>query len=76
MPDKTKALEAWRRPVRDLDATTPWTAEWLRARMIEENRRLAYHALVDDTYDFDGTDIIDDYGRRTSMKDAPQEDTT
>jgi hypothetical protein len=26
----------------------PWTADWLRARMIEEDRRLAYQALAHD----------------------------
>jgi hypothetical protein len=51
MADKDEALEAWRRAVRDLDATTPWTAEWLRARMIEEDRRLAYLELADDIFD-------------------------
>jgi len=58
MADKDEALEAWRRAVRDLDATTPWTAEWLRARMIEEDRRLAYLALVDDIYDHDSVDTV------------------
>jgi hypothetical protein len=32
--------------VRDLDATAQWTAGWLRARMVEEERRLAYHVLA------------------------------
>jgi len=58
MVDKDKALEAWRRAVRDLDATTPWTAEWLRARMIEEDRRLAYLELADDIYDHDSVDSV------------------
>jgi hypothetical protein len=58
MADKDEALEAWRRAVRDLDATTPWTAEWLRARMIEEDRRLAYLELADDIYDHDSVDTV------------------
>jgi len=58
MADKDEALEAWRRAVRDLDATTPWTAEWLRARMIEEDRRLAYQELADDIYDHDSVDTV------------------
>jgi hypothetical protein len=58
MADKDDALEAWRRAVRDLDATTPWTAEWLRARMIEEDRRLAYLELADDIYDHDSVDTV------------------
>jgi hypothetical protein len=58
MADKDEALETWRRAVRDLDATTPWTAEWLRARMIEEDRRLAYLELADDIYDHDSVDTV------------------
>jgi hypothetical protein len=58
MVDKDEALDLWRRAVRDLDATTPWTAEWLRARMIEEDRRLAYLELVDDIYDHDSVDTV------------------
>jgi hypothetical protein len=58
MADKDEALEAWRRAVRDLDATTPWTAEWLRARMIEEDRRFAYQELADDIYDHDSVETV------------------
>ena len=46
MSELTDALEAWRAAAGELDATTPWTAAWLRARMVEEERRLAYHALA------------------------------
>ena len=46
MSDVTDALEAWRAAARELDATMPWTAAWLRARMVEEKRRLAYQALA------------------------------
>ena len=60
MADKDEALETWRRAVRELDATTPWTAEWLRARMIEEDRRLAYQELADDIYDHDSVDTVTD----------------
>jgi hypothetical protein len=58
MADKDEALEVWRRAVRDLDATTQWTAEWLRARMIEEDRRLAYLELADDIYDQDSVETV------------------
>jgi DNA-binding NarL/FixJ family response regulator len=34
--------------VLDLETTTPWTAEWLRARVIEEDCRAAYRAIADE----------------------------
>jgi hypothetical protein len=46
MSELTAGLEAWRAAARELDATTPWTAAWLRARMVEEERRLAYQMLA------------------------------
>jgi hypothetical protein len=46
MSDVTDALEAWRAAAQELEATMPWTAAWLRARMVEEERRLAYQALA------------------------------
>jgi hypothetical protein len=49
MSEISEALEAWRQAVRDLDATMPSTADWLRARMIEEDRRAAYQALATDS---------------------------
>lgn len=60
MSEIGEALESWRQALRDLDETTPWTADWLRARMIEEDRRVAYQALIDDTYDYDSADSLGD----------------
>jgi hypothetical protein len=57
MSELTEALEEWRQAVRDLDATMPWTAQWLRARLIEEERRLAYHALANGTAEAEGIDV-------------------
>jgi hypothetical protein len=57
MSGLTEALEAWRQAVRDLDATTPWTAPWLRARMIEEERRLAYQVLAKATPEPEAPDV-------------------
>jgi hypothetical protein len=54
--ETTEALEAWRQAVRELDATSPWTADWLRARMIEEDRRVAYQALAHDHEGAESTD--------------------
>ena len=46
MSELSDALEAWRTAGRNLDATMAWTAVWLRARMVEEERRLAHLALA------------------------------
>jgi hypothetical protein len=48
MSKVSEALEAWRAAVRDLEAATPWTADWLRARLVEDERRVAYQAIADD----------------------------
>lgn len=47
MSDLNEAFDDWRAAKRDLEATTPGTAPWLRAHMIEEQRRLAYRAAAD-----------------------------
>ena len=51
MSDVTDALEAWREAERELKSTTPWTAPWLRARLLEEERRLAFHAALSELPD-------------------------
>jgi hypothetical protein len=56
MSKLTEALEAWRAASRDLDGATPWTAEWLRARMVEEERRLAYRVIADELEPEEATD--------------------
>jgi hypothetical protein len=48
MSNVREALEAWRAAIRDLEDATPWTADWLRARMVEEDRRLAYQTLAEE----------------------------
>ncbi len=42
----TDALEAWRQAEREFKATTTWTAPWVRTRLVEEERRLAFHAAL------------------------------
>jgi hypothetical protein len=41
-----EAVDAWREAKHALDAAMPWTADWLRLRMIEQDRRAAYIALM------------------------------
>ena len=41
------AVDAWLEAKQALERAMPWTAEWLRLRMIEQDRRAAYLALMD-----------------------------
>ena len=41
-----EAVDAWREAKRALDEAMPWTADWLRLRMIEQDRRATYIALM------------------------------
>ena len=41
------ALEAWHTTTRALREATPWTSEWVRLRMIAQEQRAAYEALVE-----------------------------
>ncbi|HET8784941.1 MAG TPA: hypothetical protein VFM38_04855 [Candidatus Limnocylindrales bacterium] len=41
------ALEAWHTTTLALREATPWTAEWVRLRMIAQEQREAYEALVE-----------------------------
>lgn len=41
------ALEAWHSTTLALRAATPWTAEWVRLRMVAQEQRTAYEALVE-----------------------------
>ena len=43
------ALEAWHTTARALREATPWTSEWVRLRMIAQEQREAYEALVEGT---------------------------
>ncbi len=52
MSEATDAWEAWQHARRALRTAMPWTAEWLRLRMIEQDRRAAYFAILDATPDF------------------------
>jgi hypothetical protein len=49
MKSVSEALEAWRQAVRDREATTPRTPEWLQAMMVEQDRRGAYQAAIPDS---------------------------
>jgi hypothetical protein len=48
MSEISEALDAWREARRALEATTPWTAEWQRARLAETDARAAYEAVVEE----------------------------
>ena len=41
------AVDAWLEAKQALERAMPWTAEWLRLRIIERDRRAAYIALID-----------------------------
>jgi hypothetical protein len=45
------ALEAWHTTTRALREATPWTSEWVRLRMIAQEQRAAYEALVEGASD-------------------------
>jgi len=45
------ALEAWHTTTLALREATPWTAEWVRLRMIAQEQRTAYEALVEGKID-------------------------
>ena len=45
------ALEAWHTTTRALREATPWTSEWVRLRMIAQEQRAAYEALVEGATD-------------------------
>lgn len=53
----TEALQAWRAAVRDLESTDPWTAPWLRARLVEDERRRDYQARVTEAAQPDAADL-------------------
>ena len=42
------ALEAWHGTTKALREATPWTSEWVRLRMIAQEQREAYEALIGD----------------------------
>lgn len=45
------AVDAWLEAKQALERAMPWTAEWLRLRMIEQDRRAAYIGLMDQRVD-------------------------
>jgi hypothetical protein len=47
MSDTTDACKAWQHAKRALQTAVPWTADWQRLRMIEEDRRAAFMASLD-----------------------------
>jgi hypothetical protein len=70
----SEALEAWRQAVRDREATTPRTPEWLQAMMVEQDRRAAYQAATRDS----GLDLsayvdepLEDMGELTADRSTP-----
>ena len=46
MSDSVDAWEAWAHTRRALRNTLPWTADWLRLRMVEQDRRASYIRLL------------------------------
>jgi hypothetical protein len=69
MSELTDALEAWRDSVRELDAAMPWTAPWIRARRIEEDRRLAYQTLATRAESLDVRDYAISVERPAAVRD-------
>jgi hypothetical protein len=49
MSEVSDAHAAWRQARGDLDATTPWSTAWVRARLIARDRFATYLALLDET---------------------------
>jgi hypothetical protein len=47
-PNRLDAYEAWYAAKRALDDATPWTPDWLRLRMIEQELRTAYERIADE----------------------------
>ena len=46
-----RRVDAWLEARQALERAMPWTAEWLRLRMLEQDRRPAYIALMDRSVD-------------------------
>jgi hypothetical protein len=57
-PRATKAYAAWHDAKRGFDAALPWTPEWLRLRLVEQELRSEWErlALDDDSTDADRSD--------------------
>jgi hypothetical protein len=51
LADARDAWEVWQHSRRALHNVLPWTSDWLRLRMIEQDRRAAYFAILDATDD-------------------------
>ena len=64
------ALEAWHTTTRALREATPWSSEWVRLRMVAQEQRAAYEALVEDRSDtsLDADDAHN--GSASTPKDA------
>lgn len=56
-PDRFTAYEAWHAAKRALDDAMPWTPDWLRLRMIEQELRTAYEALVTEGSDSEHEEV-------------------
>ena len=65
------ALEAWHTTTRALREATPWTSEWVRLRMVAQEQRAAYEALVEDRSDT-SLDADDAHGGAAS---TPRDET-
>lgn len=53
------ALEAWHSTTLALREATPWTAEWVRLRMVAQEQRAAYEALVEGRPATSDTDSVE-----------------
>jgi hypothetical protein len=47
-PRSLEAYEAWHAAKRALDEAVPWTPDWLRLRMIEQELRSAFEESLDE----------------------------
>ena len=67
-PRASEAYAAWYEAKRALDAALPWTAEWLRLRLVEQEMRSEYErlALDDDLGDVADAHPMDRSDKRWS----------
>ena len=67
------ALEAWHTTTKALREATPWTSEWVRLRLIAQEQRAAYEALVEGKEETTvGVANVSDTASTATAKSAPE----
>ena len=67
------ALEAWHTTTKALREATPWTSEWVRLRLIAQEQRAAYEALVEGKAETTvGVANVSDTAPTAKAKSAPE----